>query len=92
MGIILGLAAAPGLVSTLSENLNMPTPNIYNPGPLIVVLLLVEFTVGLATLLPAWQGGRIDTVQAITVGYRMRHRRASRLAKLSGRLRLPAVP
>jgi putative ABC transport system permease protein len=91
VGIILGLAVAPGLVGTLSENLNMPAPNIYTAGPLFGVLLLVEFTVGLATLLPAWQGGRIDTVQAITVGYRMRHRRASRLAKLSAWLRLPAV-
>jgi putative ABC transport system permease protein len=91
VGVILGLGVAPGLVSTLAENLNMPTPNIYSPGPLILVILLVEFTVGLATLLPAWQGGRINTVQAITVGYRMRHHRASRLAKLSALMRLPAV-
>jgi putative ABC transport system permease protein len=55
------------------------------------VLILVEVAVGLATLLPAWQGGRIDTVQAITVGYRRRAQRVSRLGQLAGRLRLPTV-
>jgi putative ABC transport system permease protein len=91
VGIVLGLAVAPGLVGTLAENLNMPPPDIYAPDPLLLVVFLVELAVGLATLLPARQGGRIDTVQAITVGYRQRHRRASWLAKLAAWLRMPSV-
>ncbi|MGB2897542.1 MAG: FtsX-like permease family protein [Anaerolineales bacterium] len=90
-GIAIGLVLAPDLVSSLAENLNTTPPDIYAPGPLLVVLVLVEATVGLATLLPAWQGGRINTVQAISVGYRSHHRRASLLAKLTAWLRMPSV-
>lgn len=91
VGVGLGLLIAPDLVGTLAENLNMPLPDIYAVGPLVLVVVLVEATVGVATLLPARQGGRIDTVQAIMVGYRARHQRASWLAKLSATLRLPPV-
>ena len=91
LGILLGLAIAPGLVRTMAENLNTTPPSIYTPAPLIGILFLIELAVGLATWLPAWQGGRIDTVQAITVGYRSRHPRVSRLGQAAGWLRLPAV-
>ena len=91
LGILVGLSVASNLVGTMAENLNTTPPNIYTPAPLVGVLILVEVAVGLATLLPAWQGGRIDTVQAITVGYRRRAQRVSRLGQLAGRLRLPAV-
>ena len=75
----------------MAENLNTTPPDIYTPGPLIGVLILVEVTVALATLLPAWQGGRIDTVRAITIGYRSQPGRVSRLGRLAGWLRLPSV-
>jgi putative ABC transport system permease protein len=51
-GIVGGLVVSPGLISTLAENLNTTLPNIYAPGPLIAVLLIVEGAVALATLLP----------------------------------------
>jgi putative ABC transport system permease protein len=91
LGILAGLSVAPAMISTLAENLNTTPPDPYAPGPLITVLLSIEIAVALATLLPAWQGGRIDTVQAITVGYRSRRQRQSRLAQLASRLRLPMV-
>jgi putative ABC transport system permease protein len=90
-GILLGLAVAPGLVDTMANNLNTTPPDIYLPGLLAGVLVLVEAAVALATLLPAWQGGRIDTVQAITVGYRSRSPRISRLGRFAAWLRLPPV-
>ena len=91
LGIALGLGIAPGLVGTMAENLNTTPPDIFAPGPLITVLVLVEAAVALATLLPAWQGGRIDTVRAITVGYRNQTGRVSWFGQLSARLRLPPV-
>jgi putative ABC transport system permease protein len=90
-GIIFGLLLAPGFVNPFAENLNTPPPNIYAPGPLMAVLFIVEVTVTIATLLPAWQGGRIDTVQAIIAGYQKRYRRISRMAQLAGLLRLPVA-
>jgi len=91
LGIAMGLVLAPNLVNTLAENLNTASPDIYMPGPIFLVFMLVEFTVGLSTIIPARQGGRINSVQAITVGYRSHHRRQSWLAKLSTWLRLPPV-
>ena len=90
-GIALALVVAPSIISPLAENLNTTPANIYSLGPLVLTFLLVEGAVVIATLLPAWRGGQIDTVQAITVGYQKRHRRASRLANMAAWLRLPVV-
>ncbi len=91
IGITLGVLAAPGMISPLAENLNVPPPDLLAPAPLVAVLLLIEIAVALATWLPAWQGGRIDTMQAITVGYQKRERRTSTSARLAALLRLPVV-
>jgi putative ABC transport system permease protein len=91
VGIALGLIFAPNLINTLAENLNTAPPDIYMPGPIVLVIVLVELTVGLTTLVPAWQGGQIGTVQAITVGYRRYHRNISLLARLSSWLRFPTA-
>jgi putative ABC transport system permease protein len=91
LGVLLGLAVAPDFVDVMARNLNTVPTDIYAPGPLIGVVLLVEAVVALATLLPAWQGGRIDTVQAITIGYRSQRQRVSFLGWLTGWLRLPVV-
>ena len=91
VGILLGLLAAPGLIERMARNLNAPMPELYQPAPLVGVLVVVEVAIALATLLPAWQGGRIDTVQAITTGYRSQRARRSRLGQLATWLRLPPV-
>lgn len=91
LGLLLGLGVVPGLVERMASNLNAPMPDLYQPGPLIAVLFVVEMAVALATLLPAWQGGCIDTVQAISVGYRNTHPHPSRLGRLAAWLRLPPV-
>jgi putative ABC transport system permease protein len=91
VGIGIGLLLAPGLISPLAENLNVPTPDIFALEPLLIVFFLVESAIVVATLLPAWRGGRIDTVQAITVGYQSRSHRVSSLAHLATRLRLSPV-
>ena len=77
VGVALGLGVAPSLVNTLANNLNAIPPNIYAPAPILSVIVLVELTVAIATLIPAWQGGRINSVRAITVGYRQRFHRAT---------------
>ena len=91
IGIGLGLILAPGLISPLAENLNTPPPDIFALGPLLLVFFLVESAIVIATLLPAWRGGKIDTVQAITVGYQSRSRRVSSLARMATKLRLSPI-
>jgi putative ABC transport system permease protein len=75
----------------LAENLNTLPPKAGDPGLMLLVLIAVEFAVLVSTLLPAWRGGKVNTIQAITTGYRQRHGRASRLARLAAGLRLPVV-
>lgn len=89
LGIVLGLLIAPYLVNTFAESLNTIPPDIYSPGPIASVLVLIELAVGLTAVIPAWQGGQIETVQAINFGHRLQHQRASWLVKPSTWLRLP---
>ncbi|MEW5987661.1 MAG: FtsX-like permease family protein [Chloroflexota bacterium] len=91
LGLGLGIAAAPTFSSPIAALLNTSAPAVYDPALLLSIGLTIEGAVVLFTLLPAWQGGRIDTVQAISVGYAQTPQRASRLAWLAGRLRLPPV-
>ena len=90
-GLLAGVLAAPALISPLAENLNTLPPDPLAAGPLLAVFLLVEGAVGLATLLPAWRGGQINTVEALTVGYTQQHKGISQLAKLAIMLHLPPI-
>jgi putative ABC transport system permease protein len=58
---------------------------------LFLVFFIVESAIVIATLAPSWQGGKIDTVQAITVGYQSRSSRGSSLASFVKRLGLSPV-
>lgn len=90
-GIAAGLLLAPGLISPLAENLNTIPPNVFDPGLMLVVLSAVEIAVLISTLLPAWRGGKVNTIQAITTGYRRRHARTSIVARFASWLHFPAV-
>ncbi|MGD8604492.1 MAG: FtsX-like permease family protein [Anaerolineales bacterium] len=91
LGIAAGIIVAPAIVSPLAENLNTIAPKVLDPALMLFVFVTVEAAVLLATLLPAWRGGGIDTIQAITVGYRRGHNRPSLLARMATGLRLPIV-
>ena len=91
VGIPAGVIIAPALISPIAENLNTLPPDPFAVGPLLTVLLMVGGAVSLATLIPALRGGHINTVEALTVGYRQQYRSASRLGKLAVWLRLPPV-
>jgi putative ABC transport system permease protein len=91
LGTLTGLFVAPVIISPLAENLNTVAPNVLDPALIVFVIVTVEFAVLISTLLPAWRGGGIDTIQAITIGYRRSHNTPSRLARMAAWLRLPPV-
>lgn len=91
LGTIAGVLIAPSIISPLAENLNTVAPEVLDPALMAFVFVAVEAAVLIATLLPAWRGGGIDTIQAISIGYRRQHSKPSRLARLAAWLRLPAV-
>jgi putative ABC transport system permease protein len=91
VGLLLGAQIAPAFENELASLLTTTPVSPYAPGPLLGVLLAIEGAVALATIVPAVRGARVSTVQAITVGFARTHRRESRLARLSARLRLPVA-
>jgi putative ABC transport system permease protein len=91
IGLGLGMLLAPLFLKQTAEMLNTtPTP-VYDPLVFLLILVGVELAVGLATLVPAWQGGRIRTVQAITTGFAQGQSKPSLLARLAIGLRLHPV-
>ena len=90
-GLFLGTAIAPLFLRPTAELLNAPAMPVYDPALYLAVLVGVEVIVALFTIWPAWRGGRIGTVQAITVGFARVRSKSSRLARLATRLRLPPV-
>jgi putative ABC transport system permease protein len=89
VGLVIGAQIAPVFQNELESLLTTTPVSPYAPGPMLAVLLAIEGAVALATIVPAVRGARVSTVQAITVGFGRTHRRESRLARVSARLRLP---
>jgi putative ABC transport system permease protein len=91
LGVAVGLAVAPRLLSRAADVLDTTAAPTYDPVSLGLALAAVLLLVVLFTLLPAWRAGRIPTVRAITVGLGGTPKARSRLATLAARLRLPVV-
>ena len=90
-GLLLGTVIAPLFLRPTAELLNAPAMPVYDPALYLAVLVGVEVIVALFTIWPAWRGGRIGTVQAITVGFARVRSKSSRLARLAAWLHLPPV-
>jgi putative ABC transport system permease protein len=91
IGLGLGMLLAPLFLKQTAALLNTtPTP-IYDPLYFLAILAGIELAVGLSTLVPAWQGGRVKTVQAITTGFAQVQAKPSLPARLAIRLRLSPV-
>lgn len=90
-GIVLGSIAADSVTSPIADALNTAPQSVVNLQLLVIVVVMIQIAVLLATIFPAWHGSRINTVEAITVGYRRRHNKSSRVARLARWLHLPAI-
>jgi putative ABC transport system permease protein len=91
IGLGLGTMAAPVFTSPIAQLLNTAPAPFSDPWLLLTIFAVIEGAVVLFTLVPAWHGGRINTVQAISVGFAQTHRNASRVGRLAARLGLPPV-
>lgn len=91
IGLGFGMLLAPLFLKQTAAMLNTtPTP-VYDPLYFLAILVGIELAVGLSTLVPAWQGGRVRTVQAITTGFAQVQSKPSLPARLAIRLHLPPV-
>ena len=91
LGVGIGFAASPSILRIGAGGLGtLPTP-VLDPTLTVATVLGVPLAIAAITLLPAWRGGQVPTVQALTTGLSRGHSRPSRVARLASRLRLPAV-
>ncbi len=90
-GLGLGLMIAPVFTEPLAEVLYTDAPSVNDPGLMLAIVLGIEIAVLIFTIIPAWQGSRADTVQAINVGYQRNLKGASRPAQLAKKLGFPPV-
>jgi putative ABC transport system permease protein len=91
IGVGVGVLLAPLFLDETADMLNTPAASSFNLAVAVVVVLGVLVIVGLFTLLPAWRGGRIAPVQAITTGFNPSQRRASVVARLASWAHLPLM-
>jgi putative ABC transport system permease protein len=89
LGIVAGVALAPVPLNTLLRSLNAAPRLVFDPVLLAGVGFGVLLVVMVSTLWPARRGARVNTIQAITIGYELPSAKPSRLAALARAARLP---
>lgn len=95
-GATLGVALAPLLqpADPLRQTMGQLTSNVLtdlDPLLFVIAVIVTELFVIAATLLPAWQGGRIETLRAIRTGFSQPVSRPTRLTWIASRDWLPPV-
>ncbi len=89
LGIAAGVALSPVPLNTLLRSLNAAPRLVFDPVLLGGVWFGVLLVVMVSTVWPARRGARVNTIQAITVGYELPSAKPSRLAALARAMRLP---
>lgn len=90
-GAGLGVLLAPPFLTGTAAILGAVPATAIDPPLLVTIVLGVTLLVAGLTLLPAWRGGRISAVQALTVPLSHTPVPAFRLAGFAARLRLSPV-
>jgi putative ABC transport system permease protein len=90
-GLAGGAFVAERLSASAADALGAPAHPPPSAALLAVALLVALVVVALATALPAWRAGRMPVQAALALGRGATSARASRVARLALRLRLPVV-
>ena len=91
LGLLAGTLVGDKLSGDFAETLGAPSAGAPGPGLLAVALLIALLVVAAATALPAWRAGRMPVQAALALGRGASSARASRIARIARRLRLPVV-
>lgn len=91
VGIVIGTLLAPLLDGDTAKAFETSSAPIFNPALAAGIAAGAIGIVVLATVVPAWRGGHVSVVQAISQGFARVARRPSRMALAASRLRLPVV-
>jgi putative ABC transport system permease protein len=91
LGLLAGALVGDKLSGDFAETLGAPSAGVPGPGLLAFSLLIALLVVAAATALPAWRAGRMPVQAALALGRGASSARASRIARIARRLRLPVV-
>ena len=91
LGLAGGALVAERLSASAADALGAPAHPPPSVALLALALVVALLVVALATALPAWRAGRMPVQAALALGRGATSARASRVARLALRLRLPVV-
>jgi putative ABC transport system permease protein len=91
LGLAAGVLVAPGLLDDTTRAVGMPGAPAPGAALIAGTFVVVVGLVAVATALPAWRAGRLAPVEALALGRGTAATRASRIALVARRLRLPVV-
>jgi putative ABC transport system permease protein len=90
-GLLAGALVSPLVLDDAARSLAAQPPGPPGPGLMLIAVAGVVLVVALATALPAWHAGRLAATDVLALGRGATSGRASRIAGLMRRLRLPVV-
>ena len=91
LGLAAGAVVGDRLAGDFADTLGAPSAGAPGAGLLALSLLIALLVVAAATALPAWRAGAIPVQAALALGRGATSARASRVARIARRLRLPVV-
>lgn len=89
MGVVAGNLLAAGILTSLSESLDLPTADGFALWVDVVAFLEVLAVVTLTALVPALRAGRLSAAQAVSAGAAPRRGRALRVQRALSKSPLP---
>ena len=91
VGAVVGAAAARFSVENAIANLSVGPVYAIDPVPIVVIALSVTVFIAMLTLIAAWRGGSVSTIEAIRGAGSGATSRRSRPARWASALRLPPI-
>ncbi|HEY33217.1 MAG TPA: FtsX-like permease family protein [Dehalococcoidia bacterium] len=91
VGAAIGYAAAPLALRVTEDPLGMAVSPVFDPLMIIAIVLGTSLIIAVTALVPAWRGGKVPIVQALTTGSPQLQSNSSRAVKWATLLKLPTI-
>jgi putative ABC transport system permease protein len=91
VGSAIGYAAAPLALRVTEDPLGIPASPVFDPLMIVAIVLGTSLVIAGTALVPAWRGGKVSIVQALTTGSPHLQSNSSRVVRWATLLKLPTV-
>ncbi len=90
-GAAIGYAASPLVLRVTEDPLGIAASPVFDPLMIVAIVLGTSLVIAGTALVPAWRGGKVPIVQALTTGSPQLQSSSSRVVKWATLLKLPTV-